>query len=151
MSDLRYAPHRNVRMYSPENAHHLGRIRAALARVGAAEIWPASAEALRFNAQVGTIHYSTLIEGNRLGLLEAQRAARGELDRSTRAEIELVNYVDALNILEVRLAEDGIAFTEELFLSVHREATTGLGHEDLPSSRATKAPGGTERRASTAP
>lgn len=71
MSDLRYAPHRTLRRYSPENAHHLGRIRAALARVGAAEIWPASAEALRFNAQVGTIHYSTLIEGNRLGLREA--------------------------------------------------------------------------------
>jgi hypothetical protein len=68
------------------------RINAALAQVTAADIWPASAEVLRFNAQVGTIHYSTLIEGNRLGVLEAERAARGELDAKTKAEIELVNY-----------------------------------------------------------
>jgi hypothetical protein len=59
---------------------------------------------------VGTIHYSTLIEGNRLGILEAARAARGELDRTTKAEIELVNYVDALNELDRRLEADGLAF-----------------------------------------
>jgi Fic family protein len=86
--------------------------------------------ALRFNAQVGTVHYSTLIEGNRLGILEAQRAARGELDRTTRAEIELVNYVDALKLLDRRLGEDGLELTEGLFKDVHFEATKGLGSED---------------------
>jgi uncharacterized protein (DUF2384 family) len=59
-------PYKALRRFSPENTHHLARINAALERVKAADVWPASAEALRFSAQVGTIHYSTLIEGNRL-------------------------------------------------------------------------------------
>jgi Fic family protein len=121
-----------LRRYSPEVAHHLGRIEAALARIRAADIWPASAEALRFSAQVGTIHYSTLIEGNRLGVLEAQRAARGELDARTKAEIELVNYVDALELIDRRLDEDGLAFTEDLFKAIHYEATKGLGTPEGP-------------------
>jgi Fic family protein len=123
-------PYAALRRYSPENAHLLGRINGAIARINAADIWPASAEALRFAAEVGTIHYSTLIEGNRLGILEAQRAARGELDRTTRAEIELINYVDALNELDRRLETDGIEITEDLFKSIHYEATKGLGNED---------------------
>jgi Fic family protein len=81
---------------------------------------------------VGTIHYSTLIEGNRLGILEAARAARGELDRTTKAEIELVNYVDALNELDRRLEADGLAFDEDLFKAIHYEATKGLGTEEGP-------------------
>jgi hypothetical protein len=44
-----HEPYRQVKRYSPENAHHLGRISAALGRIKVAEIWPASAEALRFN------------------------------------------------------------------------------------------------------
>jgi len=63
---------RSLRHFSPEVTGYLMRINAALAQVTAADIWPASAEVLRFNAQVGTIHYSTLIEGNRLGVLEAE-------------------------------------------------------------------------------
>lgn len=125
-------PYTALRRYTPECAHELGRIRAGLARIAAASIWPASAEALRFAAQVGTIHYSTLIEGNRLGILAAERAARRELDPHTKAEIELVNYVDALDLLDRRLADDGLALTEELFKAVHYEATKGLGTSDGP-------------------
>jgi Fic family protein len=125
-------PYSALRRFSPDVSHQLSRINAALARIDAADIWPASAEALRFNAQVGTIHYSTLIEGNRLGILEAQRAARGELDRKTRAEIELVNYVDALDLLDRRLVEDGLQLTEDLFKEVHYEVTKGLGAPDGP-------------------
>lgn len=126
------APYSALRRFSPEVTHQLTRINAVLGRIDAADIWPASAEALRFNAQVGTIHYSTLIEGNRLGILEAQRAARGELNRTTRAEIELVNYVDALDLLDRLLAEDGLRLTEELFKGVHYEATKGLGTPEGP-------------------
>lgn len=125
-------PYASLRRYSPEVSHELRRIDAALARIKAADILPAGAEALRFAAQVGTIHYSTLIEGNRLGILEAMRAARGELDRTTKAEIELVNYVDALNQLDRRLEADGLTFTEALFKDIHYEATKGLGTEDGP-------------------
>lgn len=112
--------------------HHLGRIHAARGAIEQARILPASAEALRFVAEVGTIHYSNLIEGNRLGVLEAERAARGELDRQTKAEIELVNYVDALQELDRRLDQDGLAFTEDLVLTIHAQATKGTGHPDQP-------------------
>jgi cell filamentation protein, protein adenylyltransferase len=125
-------PYAALRRYSPELAYELRRIDTALARIKAADILPASAEALRFAAEVGTIHYSTLIEGNRLGILEAARAARGELDRTTKAEIELVNYVDALNELDRRLDADGLTFDEELFKAIHYEATKGLGAEEGP-------------------
>ena len=135
-----------MRRYSPQNAHHLRRIDAALARINAAEILPASAEALRFAAQVGTIHYSTLIEGNRLGVLEAQRAARGELDRTTKAEIEFIDYVDALDEFDRRLETDGLAFTEELFKAIHCEATKGLGTPEGPfASHTTKESGATAK------
>lgn len=132
MNAVKIPPYSALRRFSPAVTHRLSRINATLARIDAADIWPASAEALRFNAQVGTIHYSTLIEGNRLGILEAQRAARGELDRSTRAEIELVNYVDALELLDRRLAEDELQITEDLFKLVHYEATKGLGAPEGP-------------------
>ena len=125
-------PYAALRRYSPEVSHELRRIDAALARINTADILPASAEALRFAAQVGTIHYSTLLEGNRLGILEARRAARGELDRTTRAEIELINYVDALNEVDRRFAANGLAFDEDLFKTVHYEATKGLGTEGGP-------------------
>jgi Fic family protein len=125
-------PYTSLRRYSPELAYELRRIDTALARIRAADILPASAEALRFAAEVGTIHYSTLIEGNRLGILEAARAARGELDRTTKAEIELVNYVDALSELDRRLEADGLGFDEELFKAIHYEATKGLGTEEGP-------------------
>jgi Fic family protein len=128
----RIAPQIALGRYSPEVTNNLSRIGLALGRINGADIWPASAEALRFSAQVGTIHYSTLIEGNRLGLLEAERAARGELDPTTKAEIELVNYVDALAFLDRRLAQDGLGITEDLLLKVHYEATKGLGTEDGP-------------------
>lgn len=125
-------PYASIRRYTPEVTHHLRRIDASLARVMAAPILPASAEALRFAAEVGTIHYSTLIEGNRLGILEATRAARGELDRTTKAEIELVNYVDAINQLDRRFEADGLTFDEDLFKAIHYEATKGLGTDADP-------------------
>lgn len=120
-------PYAALRRFSPDVAHELQRIEAGLERIRPAHVWPASAEALRFSAQVGTIHYSTLIEGNRLGVLEAARAARGQLDAKTEAEIELVNHVDALRLIDRRIESDGLDFTEDLFKALHYEATKGLG------------------------
>jgi Fic family protein len=125
-------PYKALRRFTPEVTHELRRIDATLERIKSADIWPASAEALRFSAQVGTIHYSTLIEGNRLGVLEAERAARGELDARTRAEIELVNQVDALRLLDQRMEADGLRFSEDLFKKLHYEVTKGLGTKDGP-------------------
>ena len=125
-------PYKALRRFTPEVTHELRRIDATLERVKGADLWPASAEALRFSAQVGRIHYSTLIEGNRLGVREAERAARGELDARTRAESELVNQVDALRLLDQRMDADGLRFSEDLFKNLHYEVTKGLGAERGP-------------------
>lgn len=124
------APPVRLKRFTPEVTALLARIQAALSRIESANIWPSSTEALRFSAQVGTIHYSTLLEGNRLGILEAQRAVRRSLDAQTQAEIELVNYVDGLRMIDERGESDQLEFSEQLILESHRELTKGLGDPD---------------------
>ena len=75
----------------------------ALGTVRGARVLPAVADELRASARVGTVHYSNLIEGNELPLIEAERAARGVLAPDTKAKIELVNYVNALDLIDERV------------------------------------------------
>lgn len=119
-------PAKRLAQFSPEVSGKLSRIHLAWGRIGSATIWPASVEALRFSALVGTIHYSTLLEGNRLGILVAERAARKLLDPKTEAEIELVNYVDALKAVDEQFEDNGLEITESLVLKLHYELTKGL-------------------------
>src|SRR6478735_2429386 len=116
-----FSPHTNLRHFSAENTSYLARITSALDQVRRAHLWPAAAEALRFTAMAGTVHYSTLIEGNRLPLIDAERAARGELGAASKAEIELANYVDALSELDRQLETNGLDFTPDLIRAVHRQ------------------------------
>ena len=108
------------------------RIAAALATIEAATILPAAADQLRVNARVGTIHFSTLIEGNELPMLEAERAARGELDPDSRAKIELVNYVNALDLIDRRLDAGELVPDADFLKELHGTAMAGLGREDDP-------------------
>jgi len=108
----------------------LTRIAAGLARITDAEILPAAEDQLRASAKVGTIHYSTLIEGNELPVIEAERAARGELAPNTRAKIELVNYVEALAFLDRHAAEQTLELTPEFIKELHGVTTKGLGSPD---------------------
>jgi Fic family protein len=118
--------------FSPEALAILMRISEALATIKAAKILPAAADQLRVSARVGTVHFSTLIEGNELPVLEAERAARGELDPDSRAKIELVNYVNALDLIDRRL-DAGELFPDVAFLKeLHGVAMAGLGREDNP-------------------
>jgi Fic family protein len=110
----------------------LMRIAGALGTIRGATILPAVADQLRASARVGTVHYSTLIEGNELPIVEAERAAQGELHTTSRAKVELVNYVDALDVIDKRLQTDDLELTPELLLDLHRAATRGLGREDDP-------------------
>lgn len=93
---------------------------------------PAVVDQLRASARVGTIHYSNLIEGNELPLIEAERAARGQLAQDTRAKIELVNYVSALDLIDARLASGSLELTPAFLLELHKTTTAGLGREDDP-------------------
>jgi Fic family protein len=125
----KYALQANFNRYTPEATDALVRIASARARVGASEIRPAVEGELRVSALAETVHYSTLIEGNELPLVEAERAARGTLAPDTRAKIELVNYVDALRYLDERSEADGIEITPDAILALHGKTTHGLGSE----------------------
>jgi Fic family protein len=119
----------NFRRYPATLTARLTRIAGALAGIRAARILPAAEDQLRSSAMVGTIHYSTLIEGNELPRIEAERAAKGQLSPDNRAKIELVNYVEALNYLDEKGKEGALALTPELILELHGVAMKGLGSE----------------------
>jgi len=110
----------------------LVRIGAALGAIRAARILPAVSDQLRVSARIGTVHYSNLIEGNELPVLEAERAARGQLDADSRAKIELVNYVSALDLIDERLDAGMLELTPDLLKEIHGAATRGLGREEDP-------------------
>jgi cell filamentation protein, protein adenylyltransferase len=119
----------NFRRYTPAATHALTRIAAARAHVDASEIRPAAEDELRVSALAETVHFSTLIEGNELPIIEAERAARGDLDLDTKAKVELVNYVDALRFLDDMAEEERIEITPGLLLALHEKTTHGLGSE----------------------
>lgn len=106
------------------------RISTALGTIQGARILPAVADQLRVSARVGTVHFSNLIEGNQLPLIEAERAARGDLEADSRAKIELLNYVDALDLIDRQLDAGTLDLTPELLLDLHGTTTRGLGREE---------------------
>ena len=122
----------NYRRFSSEVSNLLIRISTALGTIRGARILPAVADQLRASAIAGTVHYSTMIEGNELPFVEAERAARRQLDANTRAKVELVNYVDALDLLDQRLARDELELTAGLLRELHAVTTRGLGREEDP-------------------
>jgi Fic family protein len=108
------------------------RIERALAVIARASLLPAAADQLRASAKAGTVHYSTLIEGNELPLVEAELATRGELSPDTRAKAELVNYVAALDLLDELGERDELALTPEQILLIHGTLMKGLGRPEGP-------------------
>jgi Fic family protein len=76
------------------------------------------------------VHYSTLIEGNELPLIEAQRATRGVLDPTNEAKIELINYVAALELIDERYAAGELDISPALLLDIQRAVIKSLGRPD---------------------
>jgi len=76
------------------------------------------------------VHYSNLIEGNELPVIEAERASRGDLEPETRAKIELINYVQALDHLDERLEPAGARLDPDFVKELHGVLTHGLGREE---------------------
>lgn len=113
--------------YPAEVVNRLMRITAARAVIDGARILPAQEDELRRKALVGTIHYSTLIEGNELPIIEAERAVKGELEPTTKAKRELVNYVSALAWIDERFAAGEIAYTVEFLKKLHGILMRDLG------------------------
>jgi Fic family protein len=110
----------------------LTRIHTALGKIAGARVLPAVADQLRASARAGTVHYSNLIEGNELPLIEAERAAGGELAPDSRAKIELVNYVHALDLIDRHLDDGSLDLSPRFLKELHKTATEGLGRESDP-------------------
>jgi Fic family protein len=113
--------------YSPPAADRLSRISVAHSKVAAASILPAQEAEMRKIAQAESVHYSNLLEGNELPLIEAQRAVGGELTADARAKIELVNYVSALRLIDDLHADGALEYEPEILLRIHGALTKGLG------------------------
>lgn len=122
----------NFRRYTPEMSTALMRITQALGVIQGARLLPAVADQLRASARAITVHYSNLIEGNELPAVEAERATRGELSPDSRAKVELINYVEALNLIDRRLDAGTLELTSAFLKELHGTATRGLGREDDP-------------------
>ena len=116
--------------YSPAVTAGLQRIAQASALIESARILPAQEEILRHDAKVGSVHYSNLIEGNELPEIEAKRAVEYELDSETKAKLELVNYVAALDWMDERHRSGTIEYTPEFLKGLHAVLTRGLGRPD---------------------
>ena len=128
VADYRFSA--NYRRWTPEVTALLMRISEALGVINGARVLPAVADQLRASARAGTVHYSNLIEGNELPMVEAERAARHELPADTRAKIELVNYVSALDLIDRHLADGTLRITPAFLKVLHGTAMKGLGRED---------------------
>jgi Fic family protein len=116
--------------YTPSMTDAMFRIAKALGAIQAAPALPAVADQLRASARVGTVHYSNLIEGNELPVVAAERATRGELEPDTRAKIELVNYVEALDLIDALLDADDLELSTDFLKRLHATTTRGLGREE---------------------
>lgn len=118
--------------YTPVVTAALQEIAAASSAISSAAILPAQEEILRRDALVGSVHYSNLLEGNELPAIESRRAVEHELDSSTKAKLELVNYVAALEWIEERRRAGEIVYTSEFLQELHGIMSRGLGR---PGSR----------------
>jgi cell filamentation protein, protein adenylyltransferase len=118
------------RRFTPEITNSLLAISEALGIVRGARVLPAIADQLRASARIGTVHYSNLIEGNQLPLVAAERAARRELSPDSRARIELVNYVEALDLIDERIDAGTLELRPSFLKQLHGVTTRGLGRKD---------------------
>jgi Fic family protein len=65
-------------------------------------------------------------------MIAAERAARGALTPDTKAKIELVNYVNALDLIDGGVDNNAPELAPELLKDLHGVTTKGLGREDDP-------------------
>ena len=84
---------------------------------------------MRKSALIGTVHFSTQIEGNPLPPESAAEAVAHRLVASTLDERELVNYVNALDLIDSTAASDELNYSPEFILRMHKVLTEGLGSD----------------------
>lgn len=105
---------------SPNIAKHLMRIEAAKQKVCLLPVNPSVLASLRETAKLYTTHYSTMIEGNRLGPDEVKEVLtlQGHFPGRERDEREIKGYYAALAQLE-QYAAQGHPITEKVIQTLH--------------------------------
>lgn len=81
---------------------------------------------LEKSAREVSSHSSTSIEGNPLPLTEVKRILKNKPANLRDSEREVLNYNQALELLEERIKSDPIRFDLELMLQVQKTVTDGL-------------------------
>ncbi len=101
-------------------AKHLMRIEAAKQKVNFLPLNPTILASLRETAKLYTTHYSTMIEGNRLGPQEVKEVLtlKGHFPGRERDEDEVKGYYAALAQLEQYVAQNH-AITEKIIQTLH--------------------------------
>lgn len=94
---------------------------------------PATAETLRFQANIRSTHYSTMIEGNRLTLEETEAAVQrgGQFPGRERDVQEVEHYYQALQQME-NWVEGGQKITEERIRKLHAILYAGRRAKPTP-------------------
>ena len=105
----------------------LERITRARTIVEQAELLPAHEGEMRKSALIGTVHFSTQIEGNPLPAESAAKAVAYRLVATSTDERELVNYVEALDFIDAAAAAGDLDYSPGFILRLHKVLTNGLG------------------------
>jgi Fic family protein len=84
---------------------------------------------MRKSALIGTVHFSTQIEGNPLPEESAAQAVAHRLVATNIDERELVNYVNALDFIDRGAVAGELDYSSEFILRLHKVLTDGLGSE----------------------
>lgn len=107
----------------------LDRITSARTSIEQAELLPAHEGEMRRSALIGTVHFSTQIEGNPLSVAEAADAVAHALTGKDVDERELINYVKALEHIDRARDEADLSYSPDFILALHKTLTDGLGSE----------------------
>jgi Fic family protein len=109
-----------VYVISPNIAKHLMRIEAAKQKVCLLPVNPGVLASLRETAKLYTTHYSTMIEGNRLGPNQVKEVLKlkGHFPGRERDEHEVKGYYAALDQLEQYAAQNH-PITEKVIQTLH--------------------------------
>jgi Fic family protein len=119
--------------FTPEIVRALQVIERARAEVQLTVLPPALAEGLRLRARVRSTHFSTRIEGNRLGLAEAEQVLLEgrKFPGRERDTLEVQRYFQALEQIE-QWWQDGEAITETRIRQLHARIFSGKRSRPTP-------------------
>lgn len=131
--------------FTPTLINHLGQIERLYGQLEAEKLIPSLSLKLSQENKILATHYSTSIEGNPLSPREVTNILLDDSIPTTKSELEVKNYFNALNYVSVMAAEDkpvSTQLTQEIHKRVMREIdikrpgqfrTTGVivGHRNM--------------------